>query len=85
MWECLAVHSRITYVLFSLLHPLGDMKKKRFAKKVTTGVGRSPRLTDPGPGPGMGYGGNGYEHTLPPLPSEQEVNGMFVEFMEGQG
>lgn len=58
--------------------------KKRFGKKggaSSGGGGRSPRLTDPGPG----LGGNGYDQAVVPLPSEQEVNAMFLDVMESHG
>lgn len=61
------------------------MMKRFGSKKSGTGTGgqggRSPRLTDPGPG----LPGNGYDCPLPPLPSEQEVNEMFLEVMETHG
>lgn len=53
--------------------------KKRFGKK--GGGGRSPRLTDPGPG----LGGNGYDPAVAPLPSEQEVDTLFMQVMESHG
>lgn len=60
--------------------------KKRFGKKGSQsmgGGGRSPRLTDPGPG--LGGTGSSYDPSVPPLPSEQEVNAMFLEVMESHG
>lgn len=68
--------------------------KKRFGKKGgggggvslggAGGGGRSPRLTDPGPGL-AGNGGAAYDPSAAPLPSEQEVNAMFLEVMESHG
>eukprot|EP00752_Nemacystus_decipiens_P009913 g8845.t1 len=60
--------------------------KKRFGKKGGAsmgGGGRSPRLTDPGPG--LAASGGGYDPNVAPLPSEQEVNAMFLEVMESHG
>lgn len=60
--------------------------KKRFGKKGSASMGggsRSPRLTDPGPG--LAASGVGYDPNVAPLPSEQEVNAMFLEVMESHG
>lgn len=63
--------------------------KKRFGKKGagSSGGSRIPRLTDPGPGMGLSGNGGGYDDSpsVVPLPSEQEINAMFLDVMKSHG